>query len=49
MAEELANGEYEAPSLTVLGTLSELTMGSHINIVGDALLAANASIISIIP
>ncbi len=49
MAEELTNGEYEAPSLTVLGTLSELTMGSHINIVGDALLAANASIISIIP
>ena len=49
MAEELASGEYEAPKLMVLGTLSELTMGSHINIVGDAVLAASASIISILP
>jgi hypothetical protein len=49
MAEELMSGEYEAPALTVLGTLSELTMGSSLNILGDALGSANASIISIIP
>jgi hypothetical protein len=49
MAEELMSGDYEAPTLTVLGTLAELTMGSSLNILGDAFLSANASIISIIP
>jgi hypothetical protein len=48
MAEELMSGDYEAPALTVLGTLSELTMGSSLNILGDALGSAAASIISII-
>jgi hypothetical protein len=47
MAEELM-GDYEAPALTVLGTLAELTMGSSLNILGDAFLSANASIISIV-
>ncbi|HEY1829092.1 MAG TPA: lasso RiPP family leader peptide-containing protein [Acidimicrobiales bacterium] len=41
--------EYEAPTLSVLGTLSDLTLGSSLNIAGDALLQAAASIIHIIP
>jgi hypothetical protein len=49
MAEEVSVTEYEAPTLTVLGTLSELTMGSSLNILGDAILQASASIIRIIP
>ena len=47
MAEELPV-EYEAPALTVLGTLSELTMGSSLNILGDAFLQASASLIHIV-
>jgi hypothetical protein len=47
MAED-TNNTYEAPVLTVLGTLTDLTKGSSLNIVGDALLQASASIISII-
>ena len=46
MAEESKSG-YEAPSLTKLGTLAELTMGSSLNILGDAVLQASASIIHI--
>jgi hypothetical protein len=49
MAEELTSGDYEAPMLTGLGTLSELTMGPDLNIYADTLLSANASIISILP
>ncbi|HEX3794491.1 MAG TPA: hypothetical protein VHV57_08325 [Acidimicrobiales bacterium] len=49
MAEELMSGEYEAPALSFLGTLSEMTKGSSLNILGDALGSAAASIISIIP
>jgi hypothetical protein len=45
--EEIQATSYEAPALTVLGTLSELTMGSSLNIAGDALLQAAASIIHI--
>ena len=48
MAEE-ATGSYEPPTLTVLGTLTELTKGSSLNILGDAVLQASASIITIIP
>jgi hypothetical protein len=49
MAEDVTASTYEAPALTVLGTLTELTKGSSLNILGDAVLQAAASIISIIP
>jgi len=49
MAEEIECGGYEAPTLTMLGTLSELTAGSSLNIAGDFLLQASASIIHIEP
>jgi hypothetical protein len=47
MADEVT-GSYEPPTLTVLGTLTELTKGSSLNILGDAVLQAAASIIKII-
>jgi hypothetical protein len=49
MSDEIRTAEYEAPTLTHLGTLSELTQGSSLNILGDALLQAAASIIHIVP
>jgi len=49
MAEEVMSDSYEAPELTVLGTLSDLTKGSSLNILGDAVLQAAASIIHITP
>ena len=48
MAEEMTGSAYEAPELTTLGTLADLTKGSSLNILGDALLQAAASIIHII-
>jgi hypothetical protein len=45
--EQVPSTPYEAPVLSDLGTLSELTMGSSLNVAGDALLQAAASIIHI--
>jgi hypothetical protein len=48
MEETPCSGDdYEAPTLTVLGSLAQLTQGSSLNIYGDAFLQAAASIISI--
>jgi hypothetical protein len=49
MADEIESGGYEAPALTMLGSLAELTAGSSLNIAGDFLLQASASIIHIEP
>jgi hypothetical protein len=48
MAENQTSGAYEAPTVTVLGTLSELTQGSSLNVLGDAFLQASASILHVV-
>jgi hypothetical protein len=42
VAEALVVDGYEAPTLTVLGTLSELTMGSGAGIVADVLISVGS-------
>jgi hypothetical protein len=46
VAAESVAGDYEAPALTVLGSLSDLTMGGGGIIAGDVLLSV-ASIVTV--
>jgi hypothetical protein len=46
VAGESVTGDYQAPALTVLGSLSELTMGGGGTLSGDVLLSV-ASILTV--